>query len=150
MLSWFTSSTYAITSAAPGDYTVVATSDNPPLLSCISPVSNTFTVIQSGPAQVSDPAYTVSSPYDYNQVITVNVVGYGQYEFSLDDGPFQSSNVFENVPLGSHTVTIRDVKGNTSCSEIVIDDVQTINYPQYFTPDGDGYLDTWNVVGLEN
>ncbi|WP_396140640.1 T9SS type B sorting domain-containing protein, partial [Flavobacterium sp.] len=143
-------STYDITTVAPGDYTVVATSTNPPLLGCISSVSNTFTVIQSGPAQLSDPAYTVSNPFEDNQVIVVNVVGFGQYEFSLDDGPFQINNIFENVPLGSHTITIRDVKGNTSCGEIVIDNVQTINYPHYFTPNGDGIHDTWNVVGLEN
>ena len=38
----------------------------------------------------------------------------------------------------------------TNCGEIVIDNVQTINYPHYFTPNGDGIHDTWNVVGLEN
>jgi gliding motility-associated-like protein len=143
-----TASTYDITTVAPGDYTVVATSTSS--LACVSNVSNTFTVIQSGPAQLSDPAYTVSNPFDDNQVIVVNVVGFGQYEFSLDDGPFQINNIFENVSLGSHTITIRDVEGNTSCGEIVIDDVQTINYPHYFTPNGDGIHDTWNVVGLEN
>jgi gliding motility-associated-like protein len=42
------------------------------------------------------------------------------------------------------------VKGNTSCGEIVISDIQTINYPHYFTPNGDGIHDTWNVIGLEN
>ncbi|WP_284653332.1 T9SS type B sorting domain-containing protein [Flavobacterium terrisoli] len=145
-----TSSTYDITAVAPGDYTVIATSLNPPLLGCTSLVSNTFTVIQSGPAQASEPAYTVSNPFGDNQIITVNVVGYGQYEFSLDDGPFQSSNVFENATLHPHTITIRDVKGNTSCGEIVIENVLTIDYPHYFTPNGDGYHDTWNVTGLAN
>lgn len=142
-----TASTYDITTVAPGDYTVVATSTSS--LACVSNVSNTFTVIQSGPAQLSDPAYTVSNPFENNQVIVVNVVGFGQYEFSLDDGPFQNNNVFENVSLGSHTITIRDVEGNISCGEIVIDDIQIINYPHYFTPNGDGINDTWNVVGLE-
>jgi gliding motility-associated-like protein len=142
-----TASIYEITTVAPGDYTVVATSTSS--LACESIVSNTFNVIQSGPPQFSDPAYTFSNPFDDNQVIVVNVVGFGQYEFSLDDGPFQNSNVFENVSLGSHTITIRDVEGNTSCGEIVIDDIQIINYPHYFTPNGDGIHDTWNVVGLE-
>jgi gliding motility-associated-like protein len=141
-------STYDITTVAPGDYTVVATSTSS--LACESIFSNTFNVIQSGPPQLSNPAYTVSNPFDDNQFIVVNVVGFGQYEFSLDNGPFQINNVFENVSLGSHTITIRDVKGNTSCGEIVIGGVQTINYPHYFTPNGDGIHDTWNVVGLEN
>ena len=142
-----TASTYDITTVAPGNYTVVATSTS--ALACAN-VSNPFTVIQSGPAQLSNPAYTVSAPFHDNQVIVVNVVGFGQYEFSLDLGPFQISNVFENVPLGSHTITIRDVEGNTSCGEIVIEGIQTFNYPHYFTPNGDGIHDTWNVVGLEN
>ena len=143
-----TASTYTITTVAPGDYTVVATSTSS--LVCASNVSNIFTVIQSGPAQASSPAYTVSNAFDDNQIITINVVGFGLYEYSLDDGPFQTSNIFENVSLGGHTITIRDVKGITSCGEIVIDGIETINYPHYFTPNGDGIHDTWNIIGLEN
>jgi gliding motility-associated-like protein len=66
----------------------------------------------------------------------------------LDDGPFQSSNIFEYTTLGTHTVRIKDTRGNTSCGEISIDDIQTISYPHYFTPNGDGIHETWNVVGL--
>ena len=143
-----TNSTYTITTVAPGDYTVVATSTSS--LACVSNVSNTFTVIQSGPAQFSEPPYTISNEFDDNQIITVNVVGFGVYEYSLDDGPFQSSNIFQYASLGEHSITVRDIKGNTSCGEIFIDGVQTIDYPHYFTPNGDGYHDTWNVIGLEN
>jgi gliding motility-associated-like protein len=145
-----TSSTYAVNTAAAGDYTVVATSLNPPLLGCVSAVSNTFTVIQSGPAQLANPPYTVSNPFEDNQIIVVNTNGFGLYEYSLDNGPFQTSNIFENVALGSHTITIRDVKGNTSCGEVVINDIFTISYPHYFTPNGDGFHETWNVVGLQS
>ena len=143
-----TGSTYDINTVAPGDYTVVATSTS--ALSCMSTVSNTFNVIQSGPAQFSTPPYTISNAFNQNQIITINVVGFGVYEYSLDDGPFQSSAVFENAFLGEHSITVRDVKGNTSCGEIFINGVQTIDYPHYFTPNGDGYHDTWNVIGLEN
>uniref|UniRef100_UPI0025EA0863 T9SS type B sorting domain-containing protein n=1 Tax=Flavobacterium sp. TaxID=239 RepID=UPI0025EA0863 len=143
-----TGSTYIVNTVAAGDYTVVATSTSS--LACVSNVSNTFTVIQSGPAQFSEPPYTISNDFSDNQIITVNVVGFGVYEYSLDDGPFQSSNVFEHTSLGEHTITVRDVKGNTSCGEIVIDGVQAIDYPHYFSPNGDGIHDTWNVIGLED
>ena len=142
------SSTYTINTVAPGDYTVVATSTSS--LACVSNISNAFTVIQSGPAQFAEPPYTITNDFSDNQIITVNVVGFGVYEYSLDDGPFQSSNVFEHASLGEHTITVRDVKGNTSCGEIVIDGVQSIDYPHYFTPNGDGIHDTWNVIGLED
>jgi gliding motility-associated-like protein len=143
-----TGSTYPVNTVAPGDYTVVATSTSP--LGCVSNPSPPFTVVQSGPAQFGTPPFTVSNYFDNNQVITVNVVGFGVYEYSLDDGPFQSSNIFEHAALGEHSVTVKDVKGNTSCGDISISGVQTISYPHYFTPDGDGIHDTWNVVGLED
>ncbi|MCF6130292.1 T9SS type B sorting domain-containing protein, partial [Flavobacterium sp. AS60] len=141
-------STYTVNTVAPGDYTVVATSTSS--LACVSDVSNTFTVIQSGPAQFAEPPFSISNDFSDNQIITVNVVGFGVYEYSLDDGPFQSSNIFQHASLGEHTITIRDVKGNTSCGEIVISGVQIIDYPHYFTPNGDGIHDTWNVIGLED
>ncbi|MGV3697891.1 T9SS type B sorting domain-containing protein, partial [Flavobacterium sp.] len=146
-----TDATYAITSVAPGTYTVVATSINPPLQGCASDLmlpSASYVVSQTGPPQFGTPAFTVSNYFDENQIITVNVAGFGIYEFSLDDGPFQSSNIFEHVPMGSHSITVRDATGITSCGEISIDGVQTIDYPHYFTPNGDGYNDTWNVRGL--
>ncbi|MEO5777716.1 MAG: T9SS type B sorting domain-containing protein, partial [Flavobacterium sp.] len=143
-----TGSAYTINTVAPGDYTVIVTSTSS--LACVSDVSNPFTVIQSGPAQFSEPPFTISNAFDDNQIITVNVVGFGVYEYSLDDGPFQSSNIFEHASLGEHTITVRDVKGNTSCGEIAIDGVQAIDYPHYFTPNGDGIHDTWNVIGLED
>ena len=31
----------------------------------------------------------------------------------------------------------------------MIEQIQVINYPHYFTPNGDGYHDTWNIVGFE-
>jgi gliding motility-associated-like protein len=140
--------TYPVTTVAPGDYTVVATSTS--ALGCVSYPSAPFTVIQSGPAQFSTPPYTVSNAFDDNQVITINVVGFGLYEYSLDDGPFQSSPIFEHASLGEHSIAVRDARGNTSCGEISLDGVQTINYPHYFTPNGDGFNDTWNVVGLNS
>jgi len=63
--------------------------------------------------------------------------------FSLDDGPWVASNVFEGVSMGTHTVRIQ-----TPCEDYTIE-VSLINYPHYFTPDQDGIHDTWNIVGMQ-
>jgi gliding motility-associated-like protein len=112
-------------------------------------------VLQSGQAvtlPVGSQGYTVTNAFSENQIITVTVTGYGTYEYSLDDGPRQESNVFENVGLGEHFITVWDTKGGIaiSCDPLVINQVQTIDYPHYFTPNGDGIHDTWNISGLQN
>jgi gliding motility-associated-like protein len=78
--------------------------------------------------------------------ITVNVSGQGQYEYSLDAafGPFQQSNSFENVSAGIHEVYINDKNGCGTVSQTVA----VIGVPKFFTPNGDGQNDYWNVKGV--
>jgi gliding motility-associated-like protein len=151
-----TGSTYLVDTAATGGatrtYTVVMTSTNP-TLPC-NQASASFDVIQSGQAVVpaGTVGYVVTNAFSDLQTITVNVDGHGTYAYSLDDGPRQTSNVFENVPLGEHTITVWDTEGgmDNSCDPLVISGVSIIDYPHYFTPNGDGIHDTWNIVGLQN
>ncbi|MEC4005953.1 adhesin, partial [Flavobacterium sp. SUN052] len=147
-----TAMTYTVASTLPNDisttYTVVMTSTT---LGCPAE-SPDFTVLQSGQA-VAAPAgtsgYTVTNAFSENQTITVTVDGYGSYQFSLDDGPRQNSNVFENVSLGQHNITVWDTEGGlgSSCDPLVLTGVLSIDYPHYFTPNGDGINDYWNIVG---
>lgn len=133
-------------------FTVVMTSTS--VLGC-STTSQSFTVLQSGPAVplAGTLGYTVTDAFTDNQIITVTVDGWGSpnYQYSLDDGPRQDSPIFENVSLGSHLITVWDTEGglNGSCDALFIQYVATIDYPHYFTPNGDGIHDTWNIVGLE-
>jgi gliding motility-associated-like protein len=77
--------------------------------------------------------------------ITINASGQGDYEYSLDspDGPFQISNFFSNVPAGIHEIFINDKKG---CG-LVHETIAVIGIPKFFTPNGDGYNDNWNIKG---
>jgi gliding motility-associated-like protein len=79
--------------------------------------------------------------------ITINVTGLGDYEFALDDvnGPYRDSNFFENVPMGLHDIYVRDKNGCGSLGPVT---VAVLGIPQYFTPNGDGYNDYWNVKGV--
>ncbi|MFT5846567.1 choice-of-anchor L domain-containing protein [Psychroserpens sp.] len=78
--------------------------------------------------------------------ITITINGIGNYLFQLDNDPPQESNIFENVTLGYHTVTIIDLNG---CAEVT-KEVVVIDAPKFVTPNGDGYFDTWHITGVEN
>jgi gliding motility-associated-like protein len=79
--------------------------------------------------------------------ITVVVTGLGSYEYAIDDvnGPYQTSNLFNNVPMGLHEIYVRDQNGCGSVGPIA---VPVLGIPHYFTPNGDGYNDYWNVKGV--
>lgn len=144
-----TSSTYTVDSAAPGIYTVVVENPNS-ALGCSAEPSPGFEVIQSGPAVLLD--YQVSGSFGIQGSITVQVEGYGEYWFQLNDGPMlNNGGYFANVPPGLHTVTVHDLKTeNPSCDPIVITDLRIIDYPKFFTPNGDGYNDYWNISALRD
>lgn len=65
------------------------------------------------------------------------------YEYSLNNGPWQLDPVFLNVPGGTHRVTAREING---CGSATSRSLWLIGYPRFFTPNNDGYNDTWNVI----
>lgn len=79
-----------------------------------------------------------------NNVVTINTESNGMYEFSLDGMDFQTSNVFEGVPPGVHTVSMRDPYG---CG-IVEEEIVVVGYLAIFSPNGDVLNETWQVEGL--
>lgn len=65
------------------------------------------------------------------------------YQYQLDSGPFQDSPEFREVPPGNHTITAREANGcGSTTSEVFV----LIGYPRFFTPNSDGYNDTWNII----
>ncbi|WP_412986269.1 T9SS type B sorting domain-containing protein [Pontimicrobium sp. IMCC45349] len=80
------------------------------------------------------------------EVLTGGANNIAVYEFSLDDGPWQESGTFIDVTPGEHIVYARDLNGCGIGQATVI----VMDYPLYFTPNGDGYHDTWNIVGISN
>ncbi|WP_324023386.1 T9SS type B sorting domain-containing protein [Maribacter sp. BPC-D8] len=74
------------------------------------------------------------------------VEGDGDYEYAINDGVFQDNPVFMNVPPGLNTVIINDKNG---CG--ITDPIEflVVGYPKFFTPNGDGINDDWNVEGIE-
>jgi gliding motility-associated-like protein len=103
----------------------------------------TLKVAASDVAKITN--ITITDLSDVNSV-TINVTGEGQYQYSLDapSGPFQDSNFFDNVTAGIHEVYINDKNGCGTATQTIA----VIGVPKFFTPNGDGYNDYWNVKGV--
>ncbi len=65
------------------------------------------------------------------------------YEYQLDNGSWQIQSNFNNVKPGLHTVSARDIFG---CGMATSSAFRLIGYARFFTPNGDGFNDTWNVI----
>jgi gliding motility-associated-like protein len=78
---------------------------------------------------------------DDNNSITVYTEDEGDYEYSLDGVTYQDENIFSSLGTGKFTVYVKDKNG---CGQDV-EEVVLLNYPRYFTPNGDGTHDTWYV-----
>ena len=73
--------------------------------------------------------------------ITIYTSNTGDFEYSLDDNSYQSSNEFSNLLPGLYTVYVSDRNGCGSTQQIV----WLLYYKRYFTPNGDGINDTWSI-----
>jgi gliding motility-associated-like protein len=132
--------TTAYTTNESGTFTLIATNN---VTGCSSKLKEVIVNV-SEPAKVE---YTVEDNFSDNQNIIVKATGNGgDYEYAIDGSVFQDSNVFENVTSGIHSIIIRDKNG---CDVTTIQAL-VINYPKFFTPNGDGYNDTWNIKDLKN
>lgn len=99
------------------------------------------TVIESSPPMLE--VIMTTEPFNSNAAIEVSALGVGIYEFSLDNGPWQDSPIFNNVTLGEHVVSARDKNGcGVSSIETCV-----IGLPKFFTPNGDNVNETWQVKG---
>jgi gliding motility-associated-like protein len=106
--------------------------------------SDAAEVIESAPPNIT--ANVTTDVFSENNIIEATATGVGEYEYNIDNGSWQDSGTFKNVSGGEHIVTARDKIGCGISSVVVI----VIDYPLYFTPNGDNFNDTWNVKGLEN
>ena len=77
---------------------------------------------------------------DSNNTITV-LPNEENFWYSLDGITYQNSNYFENVLAGEYNIYI---KNESDCVGIA-EKIYLLNYPKFFTPNGDGVNDNWKV-----
>jgi gliding motility-associated-like protein len=121
-----------------GSTTVTVSS--PPLVYSAEVISGAFAINEV----IHTDSSGVTQTFTGTHVIHVSAEGLGEYVYQLDDGPFQEGDVFIDVQPGSHTVTIKDING---CGSVTIE-LSVVDYPQFMTPNEDGYHDTWNIIGI--
>jgi gliding motility-associated-like protein len=122
---------------APGPYSVEVTN----LLTGCSATENATIAASLAPDQV------IASQTTYfaeNQIVSITVVPAGDYLYQLDSGPFQEDNFFVSFTSGLHTVTVKDKYGCGTAQT----SFRIVNCPKFFTPNGDGYNDTWNIFEI--
>ena len=101
----------------------------------------TFTVIGSEIATIDN---IILHDFHENNSVEINPSGNGNYEYSIDEINFQASPVFNNLSGLVYTAYVRDKNGCGTVSQ----EFYLIQIPQYFTPNGDGYNDYWNIKDI--
>ncbi|MEM6719667.1 MAG: T9SS type B sorting domain-containing protein [Bacteroidota bacterium] len=138
---WSTgATTTSITVTEAVTYTVTVTNNyaSSPAISCAS--VQTIQVIESDEAIIE--TIEIQDWTSNNNQIEVLVLGIGDYEFSVDGFTYQDSPIFDNLSPGDLTVYVRDKNG---CG-ILSDDINLLFYPNFFTPNNDGFNDHWQII----
>ena len=133
--SWSNGSITSFTSiATAGNYTVTASNTE----GCIA--TKKFIVIASGIATIT--SVDINDFSGNGNSVLINYTGIGDYEFSLDGVHFQNSPLFTNVQEGDYLVYIKDIYG---CGMPTPTRIFVLDYPRFFTPNGDSYNDFWKI-----
>lgn len=84
--------------------------------------------------------------FSETNAIAILVSGDGDYEYSLDGLVYQDDTLFDDISPGFYTVYARDKKG---CG-ISEEETAVVGFPKFFTPNGDGSNDTWQLIGANS
>ncbi|MDO6597560.1 T9SS type B sorting domain-containing protein [Oceanihabitans sp. 2_MG-2023] len=134
-----------------GTYSVFITNSS---TGCVTVVGDpdTISVVTNSIPPTGLEAVIVSETFASDNVIQVSVddISGANYEFSIDNGSFQSNGTnvytFNNVTAGLHTLTVRDADGCGEDSTTIV----VVDYPLFFTPNNDGHNDTWRISGINS
>jgi gliding motility-associated-like protein len=131
------------TAVQEGIYDVIITKNTPDIgnLCGYNPAK---AIVETSSKAIATVAMTGSFEDNIDVIVTVTG-GFGIYEYQLDNGIFQTDTTFHSLTSGKHSITIKDTKGDCG---ITVVDITVLKYPKYFTPNADGYNDTWNILDL--
>lgn len=121
---------------AAGNYSVKVTNSN----NCEN--SRTIVVKESEIAIINN---VIVNDFSDDNSLIIDATGIGIYSYSLNNITYQSLNVFNHLVPGIYDVYVKDER---NCG-IAIKEINILGAPKYFTPNGDGYNDFWNIKGVD-
>lgn len=137
--SWNTGeTTNEINVSNPGNYSVKVTSAN----GCEA--TKKFTIIASEIASIKN--VQVNDFAGNQNSALIEYTGTGDYEFSIDGSYFQDSPLFNGIAAGTYWAYARDKNG---CGNAAPFQFYVLDYPRFFTPNGDGFNDLWIIKNLD-
>ena len=111
--------------------------NNTNLINCST--SDDFIVSPSNRATFQD--IEILESFNDSSII-INVFGEGDYEYSIDGVTYQDQPRFDSIENGFYSVFVRD-KNGCGISE---DDFAIVGFPKFFSPNGDGANDVWQII----
>lgn len=131
-------STPSIVVTQPGTYTLVVTKT----VNGITCASSYEVVVSLSTPATIDHIETSDWTNDQNTItVILDQTAAGNYTYSLDNIHFQPDNTFQGLAPGIYTVYIKD----SNACDGVSKQVYLLAYPKFFTPNGDGYNDFWQI-----
>ncbi|HSN49399.1 MAG TPA: T9SS type B sorting domain-containing protein, partial [Flavobacterium sp.] len=130
--------TNSISVPTSGNYSVTVTNAN----GCKA--VKKFTVTSSEAATIT--GATVNDFEGNENSVLIEYTGVGDYEFSLDGSYFQDNPLFTGIAPGNYLAYARDKNG---CGLSAPYSIYVLDYPRFFTPNGDGHNDVWKIKNLE-
>jgi gliding motility-associated-like protein len=124
------------------ELTLTTTEDKPcSTTKSIEVIPSNIATIRPTDLQIEDLGYGNTN----NLTIITDNLGIGDYEFNLDGaGFYQDEPYFANLEPGVHTLFINDKNG---CGTTSVE-FSVIGFYRFFTPNGDGFNEYWNVLGI--
>lgn len=129
------------TTDSEGNFSVLVTAISNAAL--CSSVFNFTTIKTLAPNAVSVSPQNLIGFENENTITAIATPTSNDYEYSIIPDLWQESPVFNAIPAGDFVLRVRNKFG---CDEISTR-FTVLDFPLFFTPNGDGFNDTWKVIG---
>jgi gliding motility-associated-like protein len=85
----------------------------------------------------------------YSQIVIFPEGGTEPYQYAINDEPFQDENVYKNLENGLYQVYVKDANSCMDEDTVRLSGSGEVVVPNFFTPNGDGTNDTWQIKGID-